>query len=130
MSSGSERTLNRALLLGTLVEVVGLVRLFRGDSILENHPFADDDALRSKSFRRLMVLFTSILGASRLLTWYYNRERSVWSLTLFIHLVECWFFYSEGWSSDAGADPKGRVLLSVLPGIPALLLINGPASSG
>jgi len=97
------------------------------DSILENHPFADDHAFNSKSFRRLFMLFTSVLGASRILTWYYNSEKSVWALTLFIHLVECVFFYSESASYEGGyIDPKGKILLSVIPGIPLLLLMNGP----
>jgi membrane protease YdiL (CAAX protease family) len=125
MSTGPERALNRALVIGTLVEVLSVARLLRGDSVLEVQPFSDDRALQSKSYRRLLLFFVSMLGSSRALTYYYEREKSIWAMCLFVHVAECGYFFSEAASSD-GLEPKAKILLSVIPGIPLLLLATGP----
>jgi len=116
---------------------------------MEAEPFADDRALKSPSFRRLMAAFIAILGcvpkpsrrsnqraaavwrggnrASRAATYWYPREKGVWLLTLFIHVAECAFFYTEAkYLDDDVVQPHARVLLAVIPITPVLLLANKP----
>lgn len=97
--------------------------LFFNKSFTDYHPYADDEARRSRSMRRIWFVFTIILGASRWLAAEEPRSRAVAKFVFLVHFLELCFFYREAMDQFKRGQlkmEKTPLLLAVIP-IPVFL---------
>jgi len=93
----------------------------------ELHPFADEEAKRSTSFRRIWYLFTSLLGSSRLACALSQPAPSkpLWAFTVWLHLAELVFFYKEALDKK-DLQPPHKAFLAILWVMPYTLIVKTP----
>ena len=116
---------NQTMLFGSIFEFVQVLLIMRSNDVSVNlqNPYMDEASKQSKSYKRVWVVFTLILGGARYLALKESNNLNVLKMVLLLHLVETLYFYREAWEryGENKLTLKDSPLLFVLWGIPITL---------